>query len=535
MSSKRINSSDLIAIVVDTNYFLHSFLFLKSLFTEIMIHDLLEFQIVVPFVVIGELDRIHKRTKNRRPRPPKNSSKSYKRSLVDHSDDKGLHFKAKDAISFLNHNSGNKFLRGQKIDETLLKSNLNTVPDDLILDCCRYFMVCEKKKVALLTYDNNLTLKAKINQVQPIGVHGDSIDSFLSKLRHLHPLDTHSINLAKNNPNYNSNNHHEKNSGPNLKRKVSSEIISLLEDSDEDTTLMPQNISSSSKSHHNNLTKKVKLFNPGTAPFSLDNNRSSFNKMYIPTLKNINSSAHSSNNYNTSYNSNNHNFTNSKLPSNISIPDTDYIPFNELLNSKQSKTLVNVHFKNLNSSLKPKIPSDVSTKKYSDLSDNNSHFDFDIDDYLSTNQLFKSKATDLSPKISSQNLSSDTVEQTNPIKLYLNNNRSKFLSSEISNSSSNSELIANSNTHNKLLLNEPTAQKFSDDNPLNKFAAPLAYSSDSDLESSNITQPTNNHIKPQKNLPKTHFSSSKLTGNRRQSSKDSVTFPNDTELIVISD
>ncbi|OMJ21965.1 hypothetical protein AYI70_g3157, partial [Smittium culicis] len=352
---------------------------------------------------------------------------------------------------------------------------------------------------------------------------------------------THSINLAKNNPNYNSNNHHEKNNAPNLKRKVSSEIISLLEDSDEDTPFISlRNIPTSSKSLRIvNAKKKVKSCNPDSSPLSSDHNKSSLNNMHIPTLKNHITSAINSNNYkNVSNNSNNSNsryFTSSKLHSSDSIFATDHIPHNELLNYNKSKSLPKVHFKNKNSSLTSKIPSDVSTKKYSHLSDSSSRFDFDIDDYLSTNQLFKSKATDLGPKMSPQNLSFETFDHTNPVKVYHKYPQSKFLSSEISNSSSNSELFPNSNTHNTLLFSETNAQNFSEDYPLNKFTDPLVYSSDSDLEYSNIRQPTNNHIKPPNSHPKTHFGSIKLSGNPRQFSKDSVTSPNDTELIVISD
>ncbi|OLY83367.1 Transcriptional protein swt1 [Smittium mucronatum] len=214
-----------ITFVVDTNYLISAFDFLVGIYNFIKKHDLSNFQIVIPFIVLGELDGIHKRTrKHGAVRPPKISESNTSQYF--------LHHRVKDSISFLSTNSGNSFLRGQKIDETLIKNNLSTVADDLILDCCRYYMVCEQKRVALLTFDKNLSLKAKFNEVEVFGFSNVSYLEFLKRASGLNPLKKESIGLAKSNPNYNSSNLSEKRKISKAQNTSSLEIVEVTDNSD---------------------------------------------------------------------------------------------------------------------------------------------------------------------------------------------------------------------------------------------------------------------------------------------------------------
>ncbi|OLY78343.1 Transcriptional protein swt1 [Smittium mucronatum] len=166
---------------------------------------------MVPYVVLGELDYLHKYAGSK---SKKNHSKSGKTNETEESKGNTLSNNAKKAILFLlecqgpkshgrniskKHLSASKALRCQKIEETLEKDPGEG--DDKILDCCRYFSVKKKMAVGLLTFDRNLELKARVHEISVLGKFNGSGSQFLKFVREsLSPLDDKSIELALNSP-----------------------------------------------------------------------------------------------------------------------------------------------------------------------------------------------------------------------------------------------------------------------------------------------------------------------------------------------
>ncbi|PVU91764.1 hypothetical protein BB559_003991 [Furculomyces boomerangus] len=166
-------------VVVDTNYlisFLNKFKELVNLARETIEPRV---EIIVPWVVLGEIDNLHK--SNRR------SRRSAKLSEETNARMNLLHNQANKAIEYLCKEVGRKTndnLRGQTIEESLLSPNeaRTVTEDDIILDCCRYFMIHEGKPATLLTMDRNLTIKARVHGSGVVGIWNNATSDLLNKV-----------------------------------------------------------------------------------------------------------------------------------------------------------------------------------------------------------------------------------------------------------------------------------------------------------------------------------------------------------------
>ncbi|PVU96349.1 hypothetical protein BB561_001240 [Smittium simulii] len=146
------------SIVVDTNYLISDLALIKNIVQAISNSSFrLSIQVVIPWVVIGELDNLNKKaySKNRPKQEP--TSKKAKNAIIYLKD-------------ILDAPEAKNVIRGQKVNERLIsqvEANL-VVEDDLILDCCRYLMEFENKNVTLMSLDKNLLVKAKIHDIYTI-------------------------------------------------------------------------------------------------------------------------------------------------------------------------------------------------------------------------------------------------------------------------------------------------------------------------------------------------------------------------------
>jgi rRNA-processing protein FCF1 len=121
----------MMAFVLDTNFILSHLDFLKELLQLLRPHNPREVQLIIPFIVIRELDGL-KNAKSKR--SPKSSPVLSNRS-------ENVAELAQQANVFLyeQFHANHSFLRGQSLSETLEKNNPDYTPDDRILDCARYW------------------------------------------------------------------------------------------------------------------------------------------------------------------------------------------------------------------------------------------------------------------------------------------------------------------------------------------------------------------------------------------------------------
>ena len=120
------------AFVLDTNFILSHLDFLKELLQLLRPHNPREVQLIVPFIVIRELDGLKNARSKRSPKSSPNSSNRAENVAE----------LAQQANAFLyeQFHANQPFLRGQSLSETLEKEKSSDyMPDDWILDCARYW------------------------------------------------------------------------------------------------------------------------------------------------------------------------------------------------------------------------------------------------------------------------------------------------------------------------------------------------------------------------------------------------------------
>jgi len=135
---------DFTHLVIDTNCYLEH---LNDIITLKKYKNL--FKIVVPYVVINELDGLKKSQENH------------------------INAGARAAISKINHEMSlnEDWLIGQSLEDTFMKNHAfgKKTNDDMILDCALYFdrkVLNNEKKVILVTKDKGLSIKARLNKLR---------------------------------------------------------------------------------------------------------------------------------------------------------------------------------------------------------------------------------------------------------------------------------------------------------------------------------------------------------------------------------
>lgn len=162
-------SNQAVAIVIDTNFFISHLGLLRDLL-EVLRSPSNKMFLLVPYVVIKELDGLKNRKETRAV-----SGDALSRVMnVSISDC------ARQSILFLYNtfNQKHPFCRGQKITDILPGVNTESLNnDDLILECCRFYQNDAKKSTiaVLLSNDKNLCIKATIHGIESVcGFRGDS-------------------------------------------------------------------------------------------------------------------------------------------------------------------------------------------------------------------------------------------------------------------------------------------------------------------------------------------------------------------------
>ncbi|KAJ1781632.1 hypothetical protein LPJ59_007005, partial [Coemansia sp. RSA 2399] len=132
--------------VIDTNFFIDHLLLISKLADVAAIHGIL---IVVPWIVLQELDGL--KTSSKIPRPQEGLDSSEKVGAL-----------ARNSSRFLEREieRNDSPFRFQKRSEYLQHEQIN---DDKILDCCLYISEKHQLPVVLLTKDRNLGIKARVN------------------------------------------------------------------------------------------------------------------------------------------------------------------------------------------------------------------------------------------------------------------------------------------------------------------------------------------------------------------------------------
>ncbi|OMJ09302.1 Transcriptional protein swt1 [Smittium culicis] len=228
ISNQDEESSQITTLVLDTNYLIEYLDFLKTVYKAATSNPKYNTLIIVPFVVLGELDNLNKFAVQR-VKKKHASEESLRKAEIEKASN--LSLSAKKAIHFLldclGTNDGNSFndknlgipgyvplesfdecltkgkkvvLRCQKLEETLSGDSQNN--DNMILDCCRYFSMKKRHKVGLLTFDKNLQLKARVHEISVIGKFPGTGLQFLEFVeKNFSALNDEAIELALNSPN----------------------------------------------------------------------------------------------------------------------------------------------------------------------------------------------------------------------------------------------------------------------------------------------------------------------------------------------
>ncbi|KAJ1962177.1 hypothetical protein IWQ62_003615 [Dispira parvispora] len=186
--------------VLDTNYLLSQLAFVKKLVEAARTCTLGQIRLIIPWVVIQELDGLKTSNKpvkvscstpavgldSRNDRadiasaPPRSSSCFEETTTLGKLARTAMNF-IYDYLQAGDDGSSSNVVRGQKISEQLpMDKNCN---DDLILSCCRFFLeVIHIPGVALLSLDKALAVKAMIHQVRSFGTWKQSPQRMLESL-----------------------------------------------------------------------------------------------------------------------------------------------------------------------------------------------------------------------------------------------------------------------------------------------------------------------------------------------------------------
>ncbi len=153
-----IERSVFLYFVLDTNVVLDQLTLIQDLCKAIPNTT----RVVVPWIVLQELDRLKTRFEN----PNGSSVRKVKYAQLANSW----------VYETLKQNNLN--LRVQKLHEILVSRSL---PDDLILDCCQYF--AQNSQVVLMSNDRNLLAKALAHDIRTIEAQKDvTIQNILSSI-----------------------------------------------------------------------------------------------------------------------------------------------------------------------------------------------------------------------------------------------------------------------------------------------------------------------------------------------------------------
>ncbi|KAJ1665061.1 hypothetical protein IW140_003786 [Coemansia sp. RSA 1813] len=165
LSYSQSTKSQILA-VIDTNFFIDHLSLVGELADVAATHSIL---IVVPWVVIQELDKLKMSTKT-----------SASQGWLDSSENVGA--VARSSSRFLEselERNDSPFLF-QKRSEYLQREQIN---DDKILDCCLYFSEKYRIPVVVLTKDRNLGIKVRVNGCAVCSEAPSHVDDFVSSIK----------------------------------------------------------------------------------------------------------------------------------------------------------------------------------------------------------------------------------------------------------------------------------------------------------------------------------------------------------------
>ncbi|OMJ29397.1 hypothetical protein AYI69_g1105 [Smittium culicis] len=213
ISNQDEESSKTTTLVLDTNYLIEYLSFLKTVYKAATSNPKYNTLLIVPFVVLGELDNLNKFAVQR-VKKKQSSDENLRKAEIERANCLGTN----DSNSVIDKNLGipgyvplesfdqsnpkekKVVLRCQKLEETLSGDSQNN--DNMILDCCRYFSIKKRHKVGLLTFDKNLQLKARVHEISVIGKFPGTGLQFLEFVeKNFSALHDESIELALNSPN----------------------------------------------------------------------------------------------------------------------------------------------------------------------------------------------------------------------------------------------------------------------------------------------------------------------------------------------